>query len=122
MFQPTQNFIAELELKLRSFHGDLNAICNYYFENGFAGCVVYNDKADEVFDWHMHKSDNYLYLLQGEMVVENNSSEKVNLQAGDFFYLPAFVLHKATIGSNGAKYVVATPDGDFSSTKGEMKV
>lgn len=121
MFKPTEETIAELEFQLRTFEGDVNQICNYYFDLGFQACMIYNDAPELEIDWHLYLEDHYMYILQGQKSIQNND-ETINLQAGDLFFVPATVLHKSNIGQTGAKYIVASMNRDFSMTKGEMKV
>jgi quercetin dioxygenase-like cupin family protein len=101
---------------LATFDFDIQKISNYYLDElNFEGVVIYKDKPNVFFDSHSHPSDNYLYMLEGTVIL-NENNEKIILNKGDFYYVKSGVYHDALIGENGAKYIVASPNGDFSTT------
>ena len=106
---------SKLASQLSVFNGDLSAITNYFLDDlGFEGVVIYKDKPDAYFDYHFHNSDDYIYVLEGSMVI-NSEGVDLKMSAGDTFIFPAMKVHNATISPQGCKYIIATKKGDFEA-------
>ena len=56
---------------LNSYDFDIGKCVDYFIEElGFDGAVVFRDKPGFHLDYNFHKVDNYLYMLEGELISE----------------------------------------------------
>lgn len=105
---------AEMKTKLDSCSFDIGKCINYFIETlWFEGVVVFKDSPWFSLVSHYHRSDDYLYMLDGELLLEIDWNI-TRYTRWDFCVVPKKVIHSVKPG-NGGKYIVATQDGDFES-------
>jgi mannose-6-phosphate isomerase-like protein (cupin superfamily) len=105
----------EIVQKITTFNFDLNKIVEYFFkEMGYTGVAFYNDLSSDIFDWHYHQDEFLLYILEGSMRVEYTEKE-ISLSKGDFHVFPPKKRHRAVMGENGCRYLIAVKTGIFDT-------
>jgi quercetin dioxygenase-like cupin family protein len=105
---------SQMHAALWSFNFDIHKCINYFLEeNGFEWAVVFKDKPWFQLASHYHPSDDYLYMLDGELILEI-SGEVKSFTKWDFIVVPKNVIH-SVLPSNGSKYLVAVKDGNFET-------
>ena len=99
---------------LNSYNFDISKCVDYFIEElGFDGAVVFRDKPNFEMAYHFHKSDSYLYMLDGESLLDIDSQVTV-YKKWDFCIVPKGLIHAVRPGKWG-KYIIATEDGNFES-------
>ncbi len=105
---------SEMKVTLDSYNFDIGKCIDYFIEElGFDGAVVFRDPPWFLLASHYHRSDDYLYILDGELLLEIDWDITRYIR-WDFCVVPKGVIHSVKPG-NGGKYIVATQDGDFES-------
>lgn len=104
----------EIHEFLNSYDFDIGKCINYFIEVlGFDGAVVFKDPPWFSLAPHYHQSDDYLYILSWELLLEIDNKTSRYIQ-GDFCMIPKGTIHSVEPW-NGGKYIVATEDGNFDS-------
>ena len=100
--------------QLYAYDFDIGKCINYFIESlWFDGAVVYRDKPWFQLAFHYHNSDDYIYILEGELIIEMDGSTK-KYSKGDFCIIEKWRVHAVKPWS-GWKYIVASEDGDFET-------
>lgn len=104
----------EMKFKLDSYNFDIGKCIDYFIEElGFDGAVVFRDPSGFSLASHYHRTDDYIYMLDGELFLEIEWITTRYVR-WDFCVVQKGVIHSVKPG-NGGKYIVATEDGDFES-------
>jgi uncharacterized cupin superfamily protein len=62
---------AEIHQTLNSYSYDIGKCIDYFIEGlGFDGAVVFRDPPGFSLTSHYHRSDDYIYMLDGELLLE----------------------------------------------------
>jgi mannose-6-phosphate isomerase-like protein (cupin superfamily) len=72
---------------------------------GFNGHDIMVVKIDGAFVWHKHDdTDDFFFVLQGDLTIEMENSDPVRLGAGELFIVPKGVLHRPV--ANGETHLM----------------
>lgn len=105
----------EIHKILNSYNFDIGKCINYFLDElGFEWAVVFKDKPGFQLDYHFHKSDDYLYMIEWVFISEVAGELKI-LHKWDFIVVPKWFIHDVRPTNTGAKYIVATEDGNFET-------
>jgi hypothetical protein len=105
---------AEMKTKLDSYNFDIGKCIDYFIEElGFDGAIVFRDPSGFSLTSHYHRSDDYLYMFDGELLLEIDWVVTRYVR-WDFCIVPKGIMHSVKPW-NGGKYIVATEDGNFES-------
>ena len=99
---------------LNSYDFDIGKCIDYFIEElEFEWAVVFRDKPGFEFGYHFHKTDDYIYMLDGELLLDIDWGV-TKYQKGDFIIISKWLIHAVRWGKWG-KYIVATENGDFET-------
>ena len=108
---PSKETIHEV---LNSYNFDIGKCIDYFIEElWFEWVVVYKDKPWFQLDYHFHKVDDYVYMLEGEFLLDIDGVV-TTYRKWDFSFVPKGLIHAVRPGKWG-KYIVATENGDFET-------
>ncbi len=104
----------EIHTTLSTYNFDIGLCVDYFIEKlHFDGAVIYRDAPGFSLEKHYHRSDDYLYMLDGELLLNIDWVVTV-YKKWDFCIIPKMVIHSVEPWIGG-KYIVATQDGDFET-------
>ncbi len=74
-------------------------------DEGFTHVYDWRDEPGTTYPPHAHKGKVTFYLTEGNLVFDFEG-EKKEVKAGERFDVPVGKIHSATVGPNGATYIV----------------
>jgi quercetin dioxygenase-like cupin family protein len=74
--------------------------------------------------WHFHPGQDFVYVVEGSLVMEAKGTAPVTLSAGQTYVTPAKLVHRASNPSKSAEAVAIAvsivPDGQEASTPAQQ--
>jgi quercetin dioxygenase-like cupin family protein len=110
---PTVHTVIEKNMKWEPLDGGFEISILYTNPTTQAAYLVIRGPANAHVPRHWHTSNETITVLKGTFVVgHDGSSDKTELTAGSFGYMPAKMIHEAWTKDEGATYFI-TVDGKW---------